>query len=145
MTRWSYAAVAAAAFVFLGSVSRADEGMWPVHGFPFDKVNTALKTHLDPAWIERVRLATVRIATCTGSFVSPAGLILTNHHCVESCLAENSSREKSYVELGYLARTQEEEMRCQTQVADVLTDMVETTAKVVAATAYDVCPKTGAC
>jgi hypothetical protein len=134
MTRWSYAALAAASFVFLGSVARADEGMWPVHGFPFDKANAALKTRLDQAWIDQVRLATVRIATCTGSFVSPEGLILTNHHCVESCLAENSSREKSYVEIGYLARTHEEEMRCQTQVADVLTAMEETTAKVAAAT-----------
>src|SRR5262245_28735475 len=119
MTRW-YAAAAAVSLVFLGSAASADEGMWTVHGFPFDKVNAALKTKLDQAWLDRVRSATVRIATCTGSFVSPEGLILTNHHCVESCLAENSSREKSYVDDGYLAKTREEEMRCQTQVADVL-------------------------
>jgi len=49
MTRWSYAAVAAASLVFLCSVSRADEGMWTVHGFPLDKANATLKTHLETA------------------------------------------------------------------------------------------------
>ncbi len=134
MARWLYAA-SAASLVFLCSAASADEGMWTVHGFPFDKANAALKTKLDQAWLDRVRAATVRIATCTGSFVSGEGLILTNHHCVASCLAEHSNKERSFVEEGYLAKTREEEMRCQTQVADVLTDMEETTAKIVIATA----------
>jgi len=62
-------------------------------------------------------------------------MILTNHHCVESCLAELSSKEKSYVELGFNAKTRDEEKRCPTQVADVLTEMDDITAKVNAATA----------
>jgi len=134
MTRWLYAA-SAASLVFLCSAANADEGMWPFHGFPFDKVNTALKTHLDQAWLDRTRLATVRIAGCTGSFVSGQGLILTNHHCVEGCLAELSTKDKSYDDDGYLARSGAEEKRCQTQVADVLTQMEDITAKVNAATA----------
>jgi V8-like Glu-specific endopeptidase len=133
MARWLYAA-SAASLIFLGSAASADEGMWTVHGFPFDKANAALKTRLDQGWLDRVRAATVRIATCTGSFVSGEGLILTNHHCVASCLAEHSSKERSFVEEGFLAKTREEEMRCQTQVADVLADMEETTAKIVIAT-----------
>ena len=92
MTRCLSAAAAAFLALACGAV-RADEGMWTVHGFPFDKVNAALGTKLDQAWLDRVRSATVRIATCTGSFVSPEGLILTNHHCIESCLAEHSNQE----------------------------------------------------
>jgi len=134
MKRWLHAA-SAASLVFFCSAAGADEGMWPFHGFPFDKVNTALKTHLDQAWLDRARLATVRLANCTGSFVSGQGLILTNHHCVEGCLAELSSKDKSYNDDGYLARTGAEEKRCQTQVADVLTQMEDITAKVNAATA----------
>jgi len=134
MTRWLYAACAAL-LVSLCQVANADDGMWTFHGFPFDKANAALKTRLDQAWLDRVRSATVRIASCTGSFVSAEGLILTNHHCAESCLAELSSKDKSFVEDGYLARTREEEKRCQTQVADVLTGMEDITAKVSAATA----------
>ena len=134
MTRFVCAAVAAL-MVFPCSAARADEGMWTFHGFPFAKVNTALKTNLDQAWLDRVRSATVRLASCTASFVSNEGLILTNHHCVESCLAENSSKDKSFVEEGFLAKTREEEKRCQTQVADVLIGMEEITAKVSAAVA----------
>ena len=117
------------------SRANADEGMWTFHGFPLAKANAALKTQLDQAWLDRVRSATVRLSNCTGSFVSSEGLILTNHHCVESCLAELSSKEKSLVEDGFLAKTREEEKRCQTQVADVLTAMEDVTAKVSAATA----------
>ena len=133
MTRWCYAAAAAA--LFLCSAATADEGMWTFHGFPFDKANSQLKTSLDQAWLDRVRLATVRISGCTGSFVSSEGLILTNHHCVESCLAELSNKDKSYIDDGFLAKTREQELRCQTQVADVLTEMEDITAKITAATA----------
>jgi hypothetical protein len=81
-------AAGAALMVFLASAARADEGMWTFHGFPFDKVNSALKTSLDQQWLDRVRHATVRLSNCTGSFVSGNGLVLTNHHCIASCLAE---------------------------------------------------------
>jgi hypothetical protein len=134
MTRIACAA-AAALTVFLCSAAQADEGMWPVHGFPFAKANAALKTNVDQAWLDRVRLATVRLANCTATFVSREGLMLTNHHCVESCLADLSSKEKSLVEDGYLAKTRDEEKKCQTQVADVLVGMEDITAKIGAAIA----------
>jgi hypothetical protein len=133
MTRFVYAATAA--LVFVCSAARADEGMWTFHGFPFAKANATLKTHIDQAWLDRVRAATVRLSNCTASFVSNEGLILTNHHCVEACLAELSSKEKSFVEDGFVAKTRDEEKRCQTQIADVLIGMEEITAKVTAAIA----------
>ena len=128
-------AAAAAVMVFCCSAAHADEGMWTFHGFPIAKANATLKTNIDQAWLDRVRLSTVRLANCTASFVSDEGLMLTNHHCVESCLAELSSKEKSLVEEGFLAKTHEEEKHCQTQVADVLIGMEEITAKVDAAIA----------
>jgi hypothetical protein len=127
--------VIAALMVCLCSASRADEGMLTFHGFPFAKANAALKTRLDQAWLDRVRSATVRLSNCTASFVSAEGLILTNHHCVAACLAEQSSKEKSYMEDGFLAKTRDEEKKCQTQVADVLVGMEEISAKISAATA----------
>ena len=133
MTRWLCAA--SAALLTICCAARADEGMWTFHGFPFAKANAAVKTSIDQPWLDRVRSATVRLANCTGSFVSGEGLILTNHHCVESCLAELSSKQKSFVADGFLAKTHEDEKHCQTQVADVLADMEEITAKISAATA----------
>jgi hypothetical protein len=133
MTRWIYAATAALT-VLLCAPAHADEGMWTFHGFPLEKTNAALKTKLDQAWLDRVRTATVRLSNCTGSFVSSEGLILTNHHCVEACLAELSSKEKSLVEDGFLAKTRDEEKRCQTQIADILTATDDITGKIAAVT-----------
>jgi hypothetical protein len=124
---------AAALTVFLCSNASADEGMWPFHGAPLAKLNGALSTKIDQAWLDKVRTATVRLSNCTASFVSKDGLILTNHHCVEQCLAELSSKEKSYVEDGFLAKTRDEEKKCQTQIADVLTGMEDITTKVAKA------------
>jgi hypothetical protein len=132
MKRYASAAIAALT-VFLCSNAFADEGMWPFHGFPLDKANGTLHTRLDQAWLDKVRTATVRLSNCTASFVSKDGLILTNHHCVEDCLAQLGSKEKSYVEDGFLAKSRDEEKKCQTQIADVLTSMEDITAKVAKA------------
>jgi hypothetical protein len=134
MTRLAVAATAAL-IVVASAPLRADEGMWTFHDFPLSKANSELKTRLDQAWLDRVRTSTVRIAGCTASFVSPQGLMLTNHHCVEGCLAELSNKDKSYIEDGFLAERNEEEKKCASQVADVLVDYENVTAKVSAATA----------
>jgi peptidase S46-like protein len=133
MKRFATAAAAALTVFLCSSAAFADEGMWPFHGFPLEKANAALGTKLDQKWLDKVRTATVRLSNCTASFVSKDGLILTNHHCVEACLAELSSKDKSYVEDGFLARSHEDEKKCQTQIADVLTGMEDITAKVAKA------------
>jgi hypothetical protein len=76
----------------------------------------------------------VRLSGCTGSFVSPSGLILTNHHCVADCLAQNSTRDKSLLDSGFVAGTRENELDCPTQIADVLERLENITAKVQEAT-----------
>jgi hypothetical protein len=98
----------------------ADEGMWTFDNFPSSTLKQRYGTDLTPAWLDHVRLSTIRLTNCTASFVSPEGLILTNHHCVESCLAELSSKEKSLVELGFAAADRSAEQRCPAQLADVL-------------------------
>jgi hypothetical protein len=98
----------------------ADEGMWTFDNFPSGAVKQHYEADITPAWLDHVRLSTIRLTNCTASFVSPEGLILTNHHCVESCLAELSSKEKSLVELGFVAAERSAEQRCTAQLADVL-------------------------
>src|ERR1700726_3419419 len=100
--------------------SFADEGMWTFDNFPAIPVKQRYGTDITAAWLDHVRLSTIRLANCSASFVSPEGLILTNHHCLESCLAELSSKEKSLLELGFSAPTRKEELRCPAQHADVL-------------------------
>jgi hypothetical protein len=98
----------------------ANEGMWTFDNFPATAVRQGFGANITPAWLDHVRLSTLRLTNCTASFVSPEGLILTNHHCIEPCLAELSSKEKSLVELGFQASARKEEQRCPAQHADVL-------------------------
>jgi len=116
-------------------LAAADEGMWTVDNFPATAVKQKHGVEITPQWLEKVRLSTVRLSGCTASFVSPDGMILTNHHCVQSCLAQLSTKERDLHKNGYLANGREQELRCPTQNADILMDIEDITAKVVAATA----------
>jgi hypothetical protein len=111
----------------------ADPGMWTFHDFPSALVRRQHGVDIEQAWLDRVRTSVIRLAGCTASFVSPDGLILTNHHCSESCLDEHSSAEQPLLKSGFLARRRDEELRCGTQVADVLMGMENVTPKVDAA------------
>jgi hypothetical protein len=65
------------------SAAQADEGMWTFDAFPAAKLRAEYGWAPDQAWLDRVRAAAVRLTGgCSASFVSDAGLIFTNHHCV---------------------------------------------------------------
>ena len=98
----------------------ADEGMWTFDNFPAATVQSTYGTAITQEWLDHVRLSTIRLTNCTASFVSSEGLILTNHHCVESCLAELSSKDKSLLDQGFATSSPKDERRCSTQIADVL-------------------------
>ncbi|MEM6732229.1 MAG: S46 family peptidase, partial [Myxococcota bacterium] len=53
--------------------------------------------------------AIVHLGNCTASFVSPDGLIITNHHCVQGALQYSSTPEENLVRDGFLAKTRAEE------------------------------------
>ena len=114
--------------------AHADEGMWTFHNPPTALVKQRYGVDLTPAWLDHVRLSTVRLSGCTASFVSPNGLILTNFHCSWSCLDEHSTRDKSLRNDGFLATGREKEIRCETQVADVLQSYEEVTARIAEVT-----------
>jgi hypothetical protein len=116
------------------TAARADEGMWTFDNFPSALVRDRYGVEIDEEWLDRARLGTVRLPGCTGSFVSPDGLILTNHHCVASCLAQNSTREASLLETGFVARDRAGELDCPVQLADVLTKLEDVTPQVRQAT-----------
>lgn len=134
MIRRSLAALALAAWAAaFGRTAAADEGMWTFDNFPSALVRERYGVAVDQAWLDRVRRGVVRLAGCTASFVSPEGLILTNHHCVTSCLAQNSTRESSLLETGFVARERREEIDCPVQIADVLEALENVTPTVSAA------------
>jgi hypothetical protein len=112
----------------------ADEGMWTFDNPPRAAIQQKYGVAPDPAWLDRLREATVRLETgCTGSFISGDGLILTNHHCAEDCIAQNSSEGNDLVASGFLAGTREKELRCEEDAVSVLIGTEDVTSRVATA------------
>ena len=124
----------AAAAILVPASASADEGMWTFDAFPFAKFKADYGWAPDQAWLDRVRSATVRLTGgCSASFVSDAGLILTNHHCVEDCLANLSSKGNDLVKNGFVAANRSEEKKCSGQQAELVTSIKDVTPQVKAA------------
>jgi hypothetical protein len=119
--------------VLFSAAAFSDAGMWTFHDFPHQLLKREHGAAVDQAWLDRVRTATIRLSNCTASFISPDGLILTNHHCGSACLDEHSTNERNLLRDGFVAHGRDEELKCGAQVADVLMDMENVTAKVAAA------------
>ncbi len=114
--------------------AHADEGMWTFDGFPAAKMKADYGWAPDQAWLDKVRASSVRLTGgCSASFVSDAGLILTNHHCVASCLYDNSSSANDLLEHGFIAATLTDEKKCPGQQAEVVTKITDVTGDVKAA------------
>jgi hypothetical protein len=125
------------AFLLLLSlfVLRAEEGMWTFNNFPVDKVKAQYGFTPTTEWLDHVRLSSVRLAQgCSASFISPNGLVLTNHHCAAACIQQISTAEKDYSAKGFQAKTPAEEARCPGQEANILESISDVTARVNAAT-----------
>ena len=91
-------------------------GMWmpsqmllPQHVKNFQEMGVKLdaKTLSDP--LQAPLAGVVSLGGCTASFVSPEGLIVTNHHCVQGALQLNSDKDHDYIENGFLAKTMADE------------------------------------
>ena len=123
-----------AAAVLPLSAAHADEGMWTFDAFPTAKFRAAYGWAPDQAWLDRARLANVRLTGgCSSSFVSGNGLIFTNQHCVASCLEDLSTSANDILARGFTARTRAEEKKCPGQQAEVVTAIRDATAQVKAA------------
>lgn len=94
-------------------VARADEGMWPMNNVPADVIAQKYGFKPDQAWIDKVRLGSARLAQgCSASFVSPHGLVMTNHHCAHACIEQLSQKGQDLVANGFYAPNEASERRC---------------------------------
>lgn len=109
----------------------ADEGMWTFDNPPVMQLKK--KYHFAPTqeWLDHVRLSSVRLMNGgSGSFVSPYGLVMTNHHVAVGQLQKLSSQEHDYVATGFLAKTPEEELQCPDLELNLLVAMENITDRV---------------
>ncbi|ALK99162.1 dipeptidyl-peptidase 7 [Massilia sp. WF1] len=101
--------------VLASFAAQADEGMWMPQQLP--QVAKQLKADglkLDPATLTKLTEfpagAIVSLGGCSASFVSPQGLVITNHHCVYNSVAINSTPQRDLLNDGFLAKSMAEEL-----------------------------------
>ncbi len=113
------------------AAARADEGMWTFDAFPAERMRAAYGWAPDQAWLNKTQAAAVRLTGgCSASFVSAQGLILTNHHCVATCIEENSTAADNILAKGFTARTNAQEKKCAGQQAEVVTAIADVTPQI---------------
>jgi hypothetical protein len=92
--------------------SRADEGMWLFNNPPTKLLKERYNFEPTKEWLEHVQKSCVRFPHGSGSFVSPDGLVMTNHHVASTAIKSVSTEENDYVANGFQARTRAEEKKC---------------------------------
>ena len=97
------------------SAAFADEGQWQPHQLPqlkseLKRVGITMPAEKLADLGKHPMSAIVSLGGCSASFVSPDGLVVTNHHCAYGAIQRNSSAEKNYIVDGFLARTRADEL-----------------------------------
>lgn len=103
--------VVVALLAALPLVGHANEGFWPFNRVPRAAIKQALGVDLTDQWIQRVQQASVRFPSGSGSFVSPDGLVLTNHHVSLDLLHRLSTPQRDYASKGFVAANRSQEIK----------------------------------
>ena len=119
-------------FMFLtASQLPADEGMWLFTNPPRKVLKE--KYNFDPSdeWLKNVQQAAVRFNSGgSGAFVSPDGLVITNHHVGADALQKLSTPDRDLVAKGFYAKTRDEEIKCVDLELNVLQSIEDVTKRV---------------
>ncbi|MBN2408234.1 MAG: S46 family peptidase [Candidatus Aminicenantes bacterium] len=129
----------AAVLLFCGLIlspaypAAVDEGMYPISEImKLDLRSKGLE--IDPAEIystDRSLIFAIVGVGATGSFVSPDGLFVTNHHVAFGAVQAASTRENDYIRDGFLARTRAEEIQAKGMTARITESFRDVSAEVL--------------
>jgi hypothetical protein len=141
--------IALLSFVVLalaGVTARADEGMWLFTNPPRKVLEEKYKFDPTGKWLEHVQKSSVRFNSGgSGSFVSPDGLVMTNHHVGLTVLQQISKPGgKDYVKDGFYAETPDKEVKAEQEELNVLMKIEDVTKRVNAAVTEGMTPEKAA-
>jgi hypothetical protein len=115
--------------------------MWLLNEPPRDLLATRHKVVLTDEWLARAMKASVRFNNGgSGGFVSPDGLVVTNHHIGASTIQKLSTKAHNYLQDGFLAKTPRQELKCPDLELNVLQEILDVTDRVNAAVKPDLTP-----
>jgi len=117
------------ALVLAGSAF-ADEGLWLFNMPPAQILKEKYNFVTTPEWLDHIRLSSIQFPGGSGSFISPDGLVLTNHHIGRSAIQQLSTQDKDLMKTGFYARTRAEELKVPGMELAVLQSLEDVTARV---------------
>lgn len=82
----------------------ADEGMWTFDNPPLKQWKERYGFEPSQEWLDSVRLASPKVNNASAGFVSPNGLIATNHHVAAGYIERVSSKERDLLKTGFTRR-----------------------------------------
>ena len=119
--------------LFLALPAFADEGMWLFNKPPQELLQKKYGFAVTQAFLDHLRLSSISFGGASGSFISPEGLVLTNHHVGQGALENLSTKDRDLMKTGFYARTRAEELKVPGMELRVLEDIEDVTAKVLGA------------
>lgn len=111
----------------------ADEGMWLFNKPPKDILQKQYGFTVTPEFMDHLRLASISFGGASGSFISPEGLVLTNHHVGQGAIQNLSTKERDLMKTGFYARTRGEELKVPGMELRVLHEITDVTDQVLGA------------
>lgn len=129
-----WATVALMGTLGMTQVARADEGMWLYNQPPLQALKERYSFEPSPQWLDHMMKSSVRFNSGgSGSFVSPNGLVMTNHHVAADAIQKLSGPGKDLLTDGFIARTPGQELPCLDLELNVLQSIEDVTPKIQAA------------
>lgn len=113
----------------------ADEGMWTFDNPPLKQWKDRYGFEPTQEFLDKIRLASPKVNNSSAGFVSPNGLIATNHHVASGYIERLSSKERDLLKTGFYAKTQADELKIPDASASVLASYENVTDRVQKAAA----------
>jgi hypothetical protein len=134
---------AVAVLVLGGSAMTAisDEGMWLLNDPPRAQLKAKYGFDLTDEWLKKAMLASVRLNSGgSGGFVSPDGLLVTNHHVAADSVQKLSKPGADLYRDGFHAPTRDAELKCPDLEVNVLQEIADVTKEINAAVTEKMTP-----